>query len=219
MTFRPNDRVVYPGYGAGIIVGIEDKAFVGETTRYYMLKMVADEGEFMVPVERAESLGVRPVLESQVIMDVLQAPPDELSRDYKERQAAVSQLLATSDAIQMGRAVRDSAWFAGFRQLTGRDVQLYEELQTFLASELALASNVSLDDARDHLAQVLAEITERAEQERAEQERAEQERVEQERVEQEGAEQEGAEQEGAEQERVEQERANKKGPRRKRRNS
>jgi CarD family transcriptional regulator len=182
MAFRPDDRVVYPGYGAGIIVSIEDKVFVGTTTRYYMLKMVADEGEFMVPVDQAESLRIRPVLDSDVILGILQAPPNELSEDYKERQATITRLLATSDAAQMSQAARDTAWFAGFRNLTGRDVQLYEELQTLLASELALAMDVSLEDARNRLAESLAAITERAQEEKAEQERAEQERAEQDEI-------------------------------------
>jgi CarD family transcriptional regulator len=173
MTFRLDDRVVYPGYGAGIIVGIEDKVFVGVTTRYYMLEMVTDEGEFMVPVEQAEFLGIRPVMDSKAIFEILQATPGELPDDYKERQAGVTQLLATSDAAQMSTAVRDLAWFAGFRPLTGRDVQLYEELQTLLASELALASHVDLDEARERLAQTLADITERAEEEKARREEME----------------------------------------------
>ena len=193
MTFQPSDRVVYPGYGAGIIVGIEDKVFVGTTTRYYMLKMVADEGEFMVPVERAESLGIRSVLDSEVILGVLQGVPNELADDYKERQATVMRLLATSDAAQMAEAARDLAWFSGFRQLTGRDVQLYEELQTLLASELALSLYISLDEAREQLARTLAEITEGAALKKAELERAELERAELERAELERAEQEEAE--------------------------
>ena len=188
MTFQPSDRVVYPGYGAGIIVGIEDKVFVGTTTRYYMLKMVADEGEFMVPVERAESLGIRSVLDSEVILGVLQGVPNELADDYKERQATVMRLLATSDAAQMAEAARDLAWFSGFRQLTGRDVQLYEELQTLLASELALSLYINLDEAREQLARTLAEITEEAALKKAELERAELERAELESAEQEEAE-------------------------------
>lgn len=167
MTFQPDDHVVYPGYGAGTIVGIEDKVFVGTTTRYYMLKMVADEGEFMVPVDGAESLGIRPVLQSKVILKILQSKPSELPEDYKERQAEVMRELATSDAAQMSQAARNLAWYAGFRQLTGRDVQLYEELQTLLASELALALDVDLEEARNRLTEILAAVTEKAALEKA----------------------------------------------------
>ena len=118
MLFQSGDRVVYPGYGAGTIVTIEDKAFVGTITRYYMLQMVADEGEFMVPIDHAELLGIRPVLDSEIILKVLQSPPEELADDYKERQAAITQLLSSSDATQMGWAARDLAWFSGRRPLT-----------------------------------------------------------------------------------------------------
>ncbi len=193
MTFQPGDHVVYPGYGAGIIVSIEDKIFVGTSTRYYMLKMVADEGEFMVPVEQAESLGVRPVLGGRTIKRVLNSKPGELSEDYKERQAGISELLSTSDAAKMSRAARDLAWYSGSRRLTGRDVQQFDELQTLLASELSLALEIDLDAARERLSQILTTITEKAEQQEAERQEAEQQEAERQEAEQQESEQQESE--------------------------
>jgi len=162
MAFQPGEHVVYPGYGAGTVVVIEDRVFSGTKTRYYMLQMVADQGEFLVPVDQAESLRIRPVLDSEAILGVLRAPSERLSPEYKERQAGITKLLSTSDAIQLGRGARDLAWYAGTRSLTGRDVQLYQELQTLLASELSLAEDIGLEEAREKLAQILAGITEQA---------------------------------------------------------
>jgi CarD family transcriptional regulator len=180
MLFQQGDHVVYPGYGAGTIIAIENREFTGTTTRYYMLKMVAKEGEFMVPIDSADSLGIRRVVEREAIWAVLGASAGDLPGDYKERQAGISQLLSTSHALSMSQGSRDLARFAGFRSLTGRDVQLYEELQTLLASELVLIEGISLEDARDRLAQTLAAITEAAALEKAELDRLEQEKADQE---------------------------------------
>jgi len=180
MLFQQGDHVVYPGYGAGTIIAIENREFTGTTTRYYMLKMVAKEGEFMVPIDSADSLGIRRVVEREAIWAVLRASAGDLPGDYKERQAGISQLLSTSHALSMSQGSRDLARFAGFRSLTGRDVQLYEELQTLLASELVLIEGISLEDARDRLAQTLAAITEAAALEKAELDRLEQEKADQE---------------------------------------
>ena len=46
--------------------------------------------------------------------------------------------------------------------LTGRDVQLYEQLQTQLASEMALTEDIDLEEAREQIIQLLTAITERA---------------------------------------------------------
>jgi CarD family transcriptional regulator len=180
MLFQQGDHVVYPGYGAGTIIAIENREFTGTTTRYYMLKMVAKEGEFMVPIDSADSLGIRRVVEREAIWAVLRASAGDLPGDYKERQAGISQLLSTSHALSMSQGSRDLARFAGFRSLTGRDVQLYEELQTLLASELVLIEGISLEDARDRLGQTLAAITEAAALEKAELDRLEQEKADQE---------------------------------------
>ena len=162
MSFKPGARVVYPAYGAGTIIAVEDKVFSGTSTLYYILRMVADEGEFMVPVDQAESLGVRPVLDRGAIQKELQTPPGPLPEDYKERQAEIEQLLSSSDAIQMSLGARNLAWFSGSHPLTGRDVQLYEQLQTQLASEMALTEDIDLEEAREQIIQLLTAITERA---------------------------------------------------------
>lgn len=163
MEFELGDHVVYPAYGAGTVAAKEERLFSGTTTRYYILKMVASEGEFMVPVEQAESLGIRPVMEAAAILEVLHSSPNQLPDDYKERQAIIEELLSTSDAIQMALGARDLAWFSGARSLTGRDIQLYEELQTQLASELSLAKDVGLDEARDELVNELNALSATAE--------------------------------------------------------
>jgi CarD family transcriptional regulator len=163
MEFELGDHVVYPAYGAGTIAAKEERVFAGTTTRYYILKMVADEGEFMVPVEQAESLGIRPVMDAKAIFKVLRSRPNPLPDDYKERQAIIEELLATSDAIQLALGARDLAWFAGVKSLTGRDIQLYEELQTQLASELSLAKGISLEEAREELTTELNALTAKAE--------------------------------------------------------
>jgi CarD family transcriptional regulator len=154
MEFELGDHVVYPAYGAGTIAAKEERVFAGTTTRYYILKMVADEGEFMVPVEQAESLGIRPVMAAKAILKVLHSTPNPLPDDYKERQAIIEELLL---------GARDLAWFAGIKSLTGRDIQLYEELQTQLASELSLAKGISLEEAREQLTAELNALTARAE--------------------------------------------------------
>lgn len=163
MEFELGDHVVYPAYGAGTVAAKEERIFSGTITRYYILKMVASEGEFMVPVEQADSLGVRPVMDAAAILKVLHASPNQLPDDYKERQAIIEELLATSDAVQMALGARDLAWFAGARPLTGRDIQLYEELQTQLASELSLAQGVTLEEAREQLVSELNALSATAE--------------------------------------------------------
>ncbi|MBN1317174.1 MAG: hypothetical protein JXA42_16950 [Anaerolineales bacterium] len=170
MIFQPGDHVVYPAYGAGTIISLEDRVFVGTTTSYYILKMVADEGQFLVPVDQAESLGVRSVVKSGTIQSVLSSTPEELPPDYKERQAGIEALLSTSDAYQMCLGARDLAWFSGKSSLTGRDIQLYEELQTQLASELSLSERIDLETARMQLNEILTSIGEKAAQEKLEQE-------------------------------------------------
>jgi len=56
--FNIGDKIVYPMHGAGTIESIEEKDILGERQAYYILKMPG-EVKAMVPVAKAEGLGIR----------------------------------------------------------------------------------------------------------------------------------------------------------------
>ncbi|MGZ4033082.1 MAG: CarD family transcriptional regulator [Tumebacillaceae bacterium] len=78
--YKIGDRVVYPMHGAGIIESIEDKEILGQVEQYYVMKMPLGEMKVMIPVGKVENLGIREIIESHSVDQVL-----EILRDQKER--------------------------------------------------------------------------------------------------------------------------------------
>ncbi|MDD3341925.1 MAG: CarD family transcriptional regulator, partial [Bacilli bacterium] len=60
--FNVGDKVVYPMHGAGTIDSIEEKDILGEKQSYYILKMPG-EVKVMVPTAKAETVGVRNIID------------------------------------------------------------------------------------------------------------------------------------------------------------
>ena len=71
MAYSIGDKIVYPMHGAGIISAIEEQEFLGERKKYYLLKLSYGKMGIMVPVDNAEVLGVRYVIDKSVIAEVL----------------------------------------------------------------------------------------------------------------------------------------------------
>ncbi len=152
--FKIGDKVVHPYHGAGMVKDIEEKSFLKERGRYYIIDLVASDGVVMVPTNNVQRIGLRRVSGRRAIsraMNTLTATPDTLSNDHRERQAHAQERLNTGDLIEVTEVMRNLAWRNHEGRLTMADNKLYQRAQTFLASELALAREIELQEAMEQL--------------------------------------------------------------------
>ncbi len=152
--FKIGDKVVHPYHGAGKVVDIEEKKFLEERGRYYIIDLVACDGVVMVPTDNVQKIGLRRVSGTRDIsraMATLTSTPDMLSSDHRERQARAEEKLKTGDLIEVTEVVRNLSWRNHQKGLTMADNKLYRRAQTFLASELALAKGIELKEAKEQL--------------------------------------------------------------------
>jgi CarD family transcriptional regulator len=152
--FKIGDKVVHPYHGAGMVIDIEEKKLLKKRGRYYIVDLVAYDGIVMVPIDNVRKIGLRRVSGRRDIsraMNTLASTPDMLSSDHRERQARAQEKLNTGDLIKVTEVVRNLAWRNHQGRLTMADSKLYQRAQTFLASELALARGIELQEAMEQL--------------------------------------------------------------------
>jgi CarD family transcriptional regulator len=158
--FQVGDKVVHPYHGAGMVVDIKEKKLLKQHGRYYVIDLVASDGIVMVPIDKVQRIGLRRVSGRRTIsraMATLASAPDMLSSDHRERQAHAQEKLNTGDLIKVTEVVRNLAWRNHEGRLTMADNKLYQRAQTFLASELALARGIELQEAKEQLQTALNE--------------------------------------------------------------
>ena len=63
-VFDVGDSVFYPMHGVGIVESIQEKDMLGERAKYYILRFITSKLTAMVPVASADSVGLRPVIDS-----------------------------------------------------------------------------------------------------------------------------------------------------------
>lgn len=150
--FNFGDKVIHPAYGAGTIIGIQEKQIGDEQRTYYIIELLSQDGTLMVPVARASDVGLRlPIEKPNRVLQVLTSEPTLLSDDHRERQELISADLRSGDVLKISQVVRDLAYRDNAGRLTEADLRLFRKAQEFLVGELALSQGVDVDTARDQV--------------------------------------------------------------------
>lgn len=158
--YSVGDKVVHPGYGPGVIKGIERRQVIGEEKRYYVIDMLTGGTTLMTPVAQAKNVGLRPALSDagvKRLLRLLKRPPNALSFDFRERQTFVEERLKESDVFVTAEVMRDMTWYGEIRGLTKRDTQLLQRAEELVAGELALIWDVDVQEAADQVQAILTE--------------------------------------------------------------
>jgi CarD family transcriptional regulator len=158
-VFSVGDKVIHPAYGAGVIAEINEKQVSEQQCTYYIIELLTQPGTLMVPVDRAEVLGLRlPVEEPEEVLTMLTSQPTMLSNDHRARQELISTDIRSGDVVRITEAVRDLAYRDREARLTEADLRLYRQAQDLLVGELALSQDVDMDTARLQMTSVLENL-------------------------------------------------------------
>ena len=147
--FNVGDNIVYPMHGAGTIDAIEEKEILGEKHQYYVIKMPG-EVKIMVPTAKAESMGVRSVIDGQSankVLQLLEQDETEMSDNCNKRYRENLDKMKTGDIYQVADVVRNLS----FKQkekgsLSTGEKKMLNNAKLILVSELVLAEHASKDE-------------------------------------------------------------------------
>jgi len=157
MGFNVGDPVVYPAQGGGYVREIAEREVMGERNTYYVIELLRKPGTIMVPVERAEQLGLRAPLagaDREALIRALGEARD-LASGWPARQREIGRALSESDPLELARMLASLHRRHQQRPLSGTEHQQYRELIGVLSEELALAQGGDLDAAEAFLTEQL----------------------------------------------------------------
>lgn len=159
MSFEVGDHVVYPHHGAAEIVAREMRAAFGEEREYLVVETAHDGLRVMVPVDKADEVGLRPPISEQDVNDVLELlrkkdvrEPANWSRRFKNHQ----EKLKSGDIFQVAEVVRNLSLRDRSKGLSAAEKSMLMESQRILVSELSLSWEVDEDEALDRVAAELS---------------------------------------------------------------
>jgi len=146
--FNVGDKIVYPMHGAGRIDAIEEKNILGENQSYYILKMPG-EVKVMVPIDKAEQIGVRNIIDKEEagkVIAVLEENETAMSDKWNKRYRDNMDKMKSGDIYGVADVVRNLSFKQKEKGLSTGEKKMLSNAKQILVSELVLAEQASQDE-------------------------------------------------------------------------
>jgi CarD family transcriptional regulator len=156
--FEIGDKIFYPNHGAGVINAIEEKEFLGEKHLYYVLNMFLRELQIMVPVNKMSNLGIRKVVDLDIMENVLAMLQDgepDLTVNSTQRYRINMDKIMSGDIYEGAEVIRDLTCISRKKVLGSGDKMMLDNAQKLLLSELVLVKGISTEQASHLLHQAI----------------------------------------------------------------
>lgn len=148
--FELNQQVVYPSQGVGKITEIFEKTFKEQTLLYYKIYLEVSDMIVMVPVNRAEELGIRSIVsaeEAQKAIELLSDNSEPITSDWKLRYQMNLDLLKKGSINDIAAIVRCLYNRSKIKELPILERKLYDNAKKLLEDEISIAMGISAKEA------------------------------------------------------------------------
>ncbi|MBQ5999339.1 MAG: CarD family transcriptional regulator [Treponema sp.] len=152
--FQIDQQIVYPSQGVGKITEIFEKTFRGAPMMYYKIYIEASDMIVMVPVDKAEELGIRPIVSSDEAAAALQSLSDEfepITSDWKLRYQMNLDLLKKGTIADIAAIVRCLYNRSKVKELPILERKLYDQAKKLLEDEISIAMGVDVKEVESQI--------------------------------------------------------------------
>ena len=156
--FTVGDKIVYPMHGAGIIEQIEEKKILGETRKYYVLRVPCGDMKIMIPVDNSRDIGVRSVVSDEELLQVIQTlrgKSTEMSSNWNRRYRENMEKLKTGDVIEVAEVVRNLMRTDREKKLSTGEKKMLSNAKQILLSEIILIRDIDMSEASNIIDRVV----------------------------------------------------------------
>ena len=167
--FKVDQKVVYPSQGVGIVKEIFEKTFKDEKILYYKIYIEASDMMVMIPVSKAQDLGIRQIVSKEEAEEALKLLSDEfepITSDWKLRYQMNLDLLKKGTVKDIATIVRCLYNRSKVKELPIMERKLYESAKKLLEDEISFALGktakeieAEIDATNNEQEKALAEIS------------------------------------------------------------
>jgi CarD family transcriptional regulator len=139
---------------------IREKTFNNQKTLYYIIYLEFSDMTVMVPVDKVEVLGIRPLVsrkEAEVALDSISKAASTIPSDWKLRYQMNLDLLKKGSITDIAAVVRSLYQRSKIKELPILERKLYESALNLLQDEIAFA----LDRPKEEIAAIIRENLEK----------------------------------------------------------
>ncbi|UOE92552.1 MULTISPECIES: CarD family transcriptional regulator [Bacillaceae] len=152
--YQVGDKIVYPMYGAGVIKDIEEKEILGETKSYYIFHMDHSNMQVMIPTGTTSNLGIRQVVDSETleqVLDIIFDGEPDMSVNRHQRYHLNVKKMKSGDIFESAQVIRDLIHLKSQQKISTQDKSMLDNALQILTSELILVKGISEEEASEIL--------------------------------------------------------------------
>ncbi len=148
-TFKEKQQVVYPLQGVGQVLSIEQRQFKDKKLLYYVIYLEVTDMTVMVPVDKAEELGIRAIVPKKDAEGALKLVSDEyeaIPADWKMRYQMNLDLLKQGSVFDIATVVRTLYHRSKVKELPILERKLFDNALKLLVDEVSFSLKKSKAD-------------------------------------------------------------------------
>jgi CarD family transcriptional regulator len=160
LTFREGNKVIYPRLGICRVAGIIEQAIGDSTVKLYQLKPVdfQDSTTVLVPVSRAEDVGVRKLIDKADIPKLLRflGKDIEVASDHRKRNAKNAERIASGEIYEVADSLKTMAKLSKGKTLSPEEQQTMARARHLIIREIAHVTKLSVEEVEEMIDNALA---------------------------------------------------------------
>lgn len=152
--FSIGDTVVYPIYGAGIIVDIETVNIDGKDAVYYVIDLPNGNLKIRISVKKADELGLRSIYEKEHLKSAIYSVSDvpiEYYDNWNQRYKDNLEKIKTGQLEKVTEVYRNLFLREREKGLSGAEKKMLNNTRQIIISEIVLSSGMDKEKAEEFL--------------------------------------------------------------------
>jgi len=140
LRYKKGQEIVYPLQGVGQIKTIEERVFLNKKLLYYIIYLEVSDMTIMVPVDKADELGIRPIVDKRQANKALKLISEEyepVPTDWKARYQNNLDLLKKGSVLDIATVVRALYHRSRIKELPILERKLYDSALKLLVDEIS----------------------------------------------------------------------------------
>jgi CarD family transcriptional regulator len=160
-TFAIGQKAVYPSRGIAEVVGIERKEIHGNIESFYVLRLEDNGLRILVPVDKSDQVGLRPVAGADDVDEVLQILREKAVRcdrhTWNRRYRGFMEKIKSGSLFEVAEVFRDLYRLKSTKTLSFGERRMLDTARGLIVQEISAARKKDEAAVVTELERVLAE--------------------------------------------------------------
>ncbi|MCD6396644.1 MAG: CarD family transcriptional regulator [Spirochaetaceae bacterium] len=148
--YKTNQHLVYPLLGVGEIREVTERKFKDKQVLYYMIYLEVSDMTVMIPVDKADDLGLRAIVPKEQTLktlDHLGAAYEPVTADWKMRYQMNLDLLKSGTIMDNATVVRALYHRSKIKELPIQERKLYDSALRILSDEIMYSLDITREES------------------------------------------------------------------------